>query len=325
MIAYIELLLAGLVAATPATGANGREVADRVVAVIEDDIITERELHAKVAPYLAQLEEIEDPQKREARRRELYLQVLDIDIGERIIARELSRSRDQLGVSEQDIDRAIEEVQRTNGLSREQLQAALYGQSMTWSDYRAKLREQLERARLLQFRVQGRVQVSEADVRKRCAERVGGGGTTQVCAAHILLAVAEGTPEEEVARRRDEARRLRSELVHGADFALYAMKHSDDKAAPDGKLGCFPRGEMVKPFEDAAFALEPGEISEVVRTSFGFHIIKVQERLAVPLASCDSPQALDAMRNELYQHEMERQMQLFIAELRRKAFVEVKL
>jgi peptidyl-prolyl cis-trans isomerase SurA len=304
----------------------GREVADRVVAIIEDEIVTERELTAKVQPFLAQLDDIKDPAKKEQRKKELYRQVLDIEIGEKMVAKEIEKNKDKLGVTEQDIDRAVDERMKYNNMTREQLQAALYGQGMTWAEYRKKLKELLERTRLIQYRVQGKVQVKDADVKRRCEERSRlSAGTSQVCVSHILVAVPPGASAAEVEKKRMEAGRLQSELQNGADFANYALKFSDYKAAPDGKLGCISRGEMEKPFEDAAFALKVGQMSPVVRTSFGFHIIKAYDRITANAGSCDSDTALTPIRNELYEEEMERQMNAFIGELRSKAFVEVKL
>jgi len=103
----------------------------------------------------------------------------------------------------------------------------------------------------------------------------------QIHARHILIEVPEGADEA-----TEEAARKEAELVHervttgGEDFATVAREHSDDRntAAEGGDLGKFSADQMVKPFSDAAFALEPGEISDVVRTKFGYHIIEVEEK-----------------------------------------------
>jgi peptidyl-prolyl cis-trans isomerase SurA len=303
-----------------------RESVDRVAAVIEDQIITMRELEEKAAPYLGQIDAIKDPAKREERRRQIYLQVLDIEIGERMVARELESNRERLGVTEQDIDRAIDEVLRLNRITKDQLQGALYGQGLTWSEYRKRLRDQIERARLIQFRVQGKVTVKDADATRRCEERQQKSGSeSQVCASHILIGIPEGATKEQIEKLRTQASQLQAEVASGGDFAAYALKYSSDKAAPDGSLGCFGKGEMVPQFEEVAFKLKVGEISSVVKTRFGFHIIKVTGRQAAATANCTDEESLNQFKNELYQEEMERQMTSWIAELRSKAFVEVRL
>ena len=104
----------------------------------------------------------------------------------------------------------------------------------------------------------------------------------ELCASHVLVKVAapgaaEGHPEEE-ARRIAQA--ALDELKAGADFAAVAKRVSEDlgSASQGGDLGCFPRGRMVPEFDEAAFALAAGEMSEVVRTSFGYHVIKATAR-----------------------------------------------
>jgi len=104
----------------------------------------------------------------------------------------------------------------------------------------------------------------------------------QVCASHILVKVAQpgssdGHPEAEAKRMAED---ILARLKAGADFAELARKDSEDKgsAASGGDLGCFERGRMLVEFDNAAFGLEAGQTSELVRTSAGFHIIHVRER-----------------------------------------------
>ncbi len=101
----------------------------------------------------------------------------------------------------------------------------------------------------------------------------------QVTAAHILLRVPEDATPEVIQQREDLSKELLKQLQEGADFSQLAKTHSDDKsnATKGGDIGTFGRGVMVSEFEEAAFALRPGQLSEVVRTPFGFHIIKVDE------------------------------------------------
>ena len=312
--------------AAPLASHAAPELVDRVVAVIEDDIITLRELEQKAQPYMAQLDEVKDSQARAQRRLEVLRQVLDIEIGDKIVGREIEKNRDRLGVTDQEVDRTIDGIMRDNNMTRDQMQAALYGQGMTWSEYKKRMREQLERARLIQMRVQGKVQIKDSDAKGRCVERMRQtSGTSQVCASHILLGVPAGASDKEIEDVRLRTSRLQAELANGADFASYALKYSDDKAAPDGHLGCFGKGDMMPAFEQVAFALPVGAVSQAVRTPLGFHIIKVTDRKTTVSGSCDDEQTLGGIRNELYQQEMERQMNLWVAELRNKAFVEVRL
>lgn len=101
----------------------------------------------------------------------------------------------------------------------------------------------------------------------------------EVRARHILIPVAKGAPEAEAKKAEATIRELAAKIKAGADFAEMARKHSQDaSAANGGDLGWFGRGVMVKPFEDAAFALKKGEVSQPVRSEFGWHLIQLEDR-----------------------------------------------
>jgi peptidyl-prolyl cis-trans isomerase C len=101
----------------------------------------------------------------------------------------------------------------------------------------------------------------------------------QVKARHILIRVSPDESDEEKNKALEKARDILKKAKEGEDFAKLAEKYSDDLGSRQrgGDLGFFDRGRMVKPFEDAAFSLKPGEMSEIVETRFGYHIIKVED------------------------------------------------
>ena len=101
-----------------------------------------------------------------------------------------------------------------------------------------------------------------------------------VKARHILIKVDKSATEEEKKKAREKAEGILKKIKAGEDFAKLATESSDDPGSKvkGGDLGFFGRGKMVKPFEEAAFSLKPGEVSGLVETQFGFHIIKVEEK-----------------------------------------------
>lgn len=109
----------------------------------------------------------------------------------------------------------------------------------------------------------------------------------EIHARHILVATEE------------EAKKVKERLKNGEDFATVAKEVSKDSGTEGGDLGFFTRGQMLKPFEDAAFALEVGQISDPVQTQFGWHIIKVEEKRDQPLPTFD--QVKDAIVAQLVQ------------------------
>jgi peptidyl-prolyl cis-trans isomerase D len=115
----------------------------------------------------------------------------------------------------------------------------------------------------------------------------------QVKARHILIAVPEGADAKTDAAAKAKAQGILDQLHHGGDFAALAKANSDDPGSKDqgGELGFFARGKMVPAFEQAAFALQPGQISGLVKTSFGYHINQVEAKQTAhtkPLAEVQS-------------------------------------
>ena len=102
----------------------------------------------------------------------------------------------------------------------------------------------------------------------------------QIRARHILLTVDKAGDPQKAAAVQKEAQTLLEKIKNGADFASLAKNYSQDKATADagGDVGFFKRGAMVGPFEQVAFGLQPGEVSDIVETQFGYHIIKLEER-----------------------------------------------
>ena len=125
----------------------------------------------------------------------------------------------------------------------------------------------------------------------------------QVRARHVLIRLPEDAEAEEEATARERMDAIEKRIQEGADFADVALEVSEDPGSKEkgGDLGFFPRGRMVPPFEEAAFSLEPGAISEVIRTTHGLHLIRVEERQAamvVPFEEVRDEIARDLVRQD---------------------------
>jgi len=135
-------------------------------------------------------------------------------------------------------------------------------------------------------------------------------------AAHIVKNVDEKTDE---ATALAEMQKVEAELAAGADFSELADKYSDCPGR-GGDLGTFPRGEMVEEFDEVAFALQPGELSPIFRTSFGYHIAKVFDRK--PAGALGLQQVRAQIEQTLHRQKQERAVEEFLDRLRAKAVVE---
>jgi hypothetical protein len=160
--------------------------------------------------------------------------------------------------------------------------------------------------------------IGEAELRAEFEERAPG---LRIKARHILFTY----PEEADEAARDSVQALAAEVqsraAGGEDFGALAQEYSQDpgSAQAGGDLGWFQRGRMVKPFEDAAFALEPGEVSGVVETPFGLHIIKLDEREAPTW----DPETADDFRQQLIQQRQQEAVGTYVDSLRESVGLEV--
>ena len=143
----------------------------------------------------------------------------------------------------------------------------------------------------------------------------------QVKASHILIKVDEGASEENKAEARKKIKEIQQKVQKGEDFAELAKTYSEGPSAPrGGDLNFFGRGQMVKPFEDAAFSLEPNETSDIVETKFGYHLIKVVDKQpAKKIAYAD---VQDRINKHLKDQKLRTERQLYFDKLKKDAKIE---
>ncbi len=146
-----------------------------------------------------------------------------------------------------------------------------------------------------------------------------------VKARHILVMVEKSASEEEKHKAKEKAEDILKKIKSGDDFVKLASEFSDDTLSKPngGDLGFFARGRMVKPFEDAAFALKPGEISDIVETQFGYHIIKVDEKKGAEIEPFDTVK--DRINQKLLQDSTRSKITEFIDKAMEDAGVEFNI
>lgn len=233
-------------------------------------------------------------------------QVLD----ELILVRLVEQEADAQGVAvtQEDVDAEIEVIAAQLG-GMEQLEFILMQQGATID----RLAQDIERNVMIHRLIAPQVTVTDEEVRQFFDENEElFAQPEQVRARHILVDT------------REEAEELRQQLLDGADFAGLARAHSKDpgSGAAGGELGWFGRGVMVAPFEQAAFALAVGDISEPVQSSFGYHLIKVEDRVEAQEAVFDDEIA-GRIRDALVEEKVQEQLGPWLQALRIGADVEI--
>ncbi len=182
-------------------------------------------------------------------------------------------------VTDAEVDSRIEQI-KGQFKSEEDFNGQLEKSGMTPDGFREEVRKSIRLENLMDMKTAHISSPTEAESREYYDSNAAQfSNPERIRASHILISVGENDTEEQKEQKRKKIEEIRSELLAGADFAELAAKYSDCPSKDrGGDLGFFARGQMVKPFEDAAFALDVGQISDVVTTRFGYHIIKVTEK-----------------------------------------------
>lgn len=144
----------------------------------------------------------------------------------------------------------------------------------------------------------------------------------QVMASHILVNVPIGMSQQDKENALKKIRGIQKQLADGADFAALAREHSEDStAANGGALGYFMRGQMVGEFDRAAFASEKGEVTDIVETEFGYHLIKILDKK--PLVVIAYEEIADKLKAYLKQQQVQKKVDTFIKDQRKSANIEI--
>ncbi len=307
-----------------ADGAPLALIVDRVVAVVNDEVVLSTELMMRVAPMAFELNKISDPRERARRQAKLSSQVLEEMVNEQLVTQAAAAAK--LDVSSKEVEAAITDLKKQNKLDDDQLAEALRLQGYSMSSYRKDVRNQILRMRAVNTLVRPKVSITEDDVRakfdegKRRASQV-----AEVNLQHILVAVPAGSSKEVQDAARARATQALELAKGGADFAKLAETYSDDPATKNtgGDLGWIERGTIPTEWEIIVFAMAKGETRGPINGKNGLHIFRVSDVKDTKQADFESVK--ERVRNELYRVELDKQTRIWVDELRKKAHYEIKL
>ena len=269
----LSLLLLALLA-LPATAKIIKEI-DHIVAVVNDDVITATELERELQMIKARLQR---QQTRLPPDSVLRKQVLDQMIMEQLQLQEAARIG--IRVDDETVNRVITGIAHENKLTLEQFRQVLARDGFDFASYREQIRNSLTINQLRKQRVESRINVSEREVANFLTNQANRKGhDDDYHLAHILVALPEAASPEQIAAARKKAEAIHQRLQAGADFTQTAIAESN---APDslkgGDLGWRKAGQLPTLFADVVRKLQPGQISDVIRSPSGFHIVKLLDK-----------------------------------------------
>jgi peptidyl-prolyl cis-trans isomerase SurA len=257
------------------TKPSGVVVVDRVVAIVNDEALTQFELDdaRRMVQQQLKVQKVQPP----------AADVLDKQVLERLITqRALLQEAKEGGVKIDDsqVERAIQRIAQENKLSAEEFRKALAQENIPYSKYRDDIRNEMIVQRLREREVDSKVQVSDAEVDQYLATlKAQNAGETEYRLAHILVTVPEQASSEQIESRRRRAEEALRSIKSGADFAQVAAAFSDaTDALQGGSLGWRSGARLPTVFAEAVREQKVGTVSGVMRSAAGFHIVKLLEK-----------------------------------------------
>jgi len=293
---------------------------DKVSAVVNNSVILQSELLTRAMPLIADLDQISDDRERARRAKKLHDQMLDEMIDEELVVQAAVEAK--LEVKQKEIDDAITEIQHQNNLDEKTFKAALAQQGYTMTAYRRDVQRQMLRMRAVSMLVRPRVTVTDDDVRARYdAMSRRSAAVSKVHLHHILIALPQNPSEAELAAAKARAAEVIEKAKAGQSFKALAAQYSDDKntANDAGDLGLIERGTIASEWEEVVFSMDKGEVRGPISGPQGLHVFWVSELVKSDLKPFD--ELKEEIRNELYRKEMDKQTNLWLGELRRKAHI----
>ncbi len=295
--------------------AQAAKAATSKVAVVNGVVITRKDLDRSVDQTRRRFAQM--GQKLEGKSLEnVQGKVLDTLIDRELLYQE--SKKEGIKIPKAKIDKEIEGL-RKKFPDKKSFAKALKTVNLTEKELEAQIRRQLAIKELIDKKVASKVKITDKEAKafydkhpeyfKKPAE---------VRASHILVKVASDADKKKVAAAKKKIEAAQARLKKGEDFAKVAKEVSEGPSSKKGgDLGFFKKGQMVKPFEEAAFAMKPGQTSGIVRTRFGFHIIKVTDKK--PASKVPFKEAKDRIEAYLKQKKVRDNVQVLIASLRKTA------
>jgi peptidyl-prolyl cis-trans isomerase SurA len=297
-------------------------VVDRIVAVVNDEIITLFDLNLAFQPFAENIRALGySPEKERETLFKLRSDLLSQLINQKLTGQETKRNN--ITISEQEIDRAIERIKESRFYTDEDLRAGLAKQGLTMEEYRKVLKEQLLRNKLVNREVKSKIVITEVDIKnyyESHVENYRGEKKYHLWNIFIRISALADGPEKQNALEKMEAVLVR--LKQGQPFESFAVTNPGSPSTPAGAdLGLYRLDELSSQLQDVVKNMRTGEFSSILETDNGYQIIYVQKILETESKSFS--EVKPEIRDILYNQAVDDKYQAWLNELRKKSHIKI--
>ncbi|MEM7540291.1 MAG: peptidylprolyl isomerase [Pseudomonadota bacterium] len=256
-------------------GATPSDELDRIIAIVDQDIIVQSELDEQMLRVREQI--------RQSGGESPPTSVLERQVIERLVLEKIQlQLADEIGVDvpEEGLNQAIIDIARKNDLSMDEFRSILESEGYEFEAFRAQIRQEMTVAELIKEEVGRRVRVLPSEVENYLRnESLAGESSVEFRISHILIEIPGGANDDEARAARSDAQRVLDAIVAGDDFTSLAITRSDGQNALDGgDLGWRKAERLPSLFIEPLSRLQIGEVSEILTSSSGYHIIKLVDK-----------------------------------------------
>jgi peptidyl-prolyl cis-trans isomerase SurA len=313
-----SILVTPVTSAPPPASPTGQNLVDRVVAVVNGDVIMMSELQEAVLLYRREAKEA--PAEAPA---DIQKRVLNRMVEHRLQVQEARR--ENIAVGDDEVQAELDDFVRRNGGDRTRIERQLRAQGLTWEILRRDVRDQLLVRKIRSRRISRRANITEAEVDAYVAtNRSKFEAALKYHPRHI--AVLAQPPDQPAAweRARQEVEAVHARVREGASFGELARFHSKDgSAAAGGDLGWLSRGELQPLFEEPILRLEKGAVTAPIKSEIGYHLFQLEAREELTAETLG--QIRQQARDILIQQKAQERFDEWVDELRRRALITVRL
>ncbi|MBW6484658.1 MAG: SurA N-terminal domain-containing protein [Syntrophobacterales bacterium] len=298
-------------------------VADRIVAVVNDEVITLSDLNRAFEPFMARFEAGYRGNERDKALDEAKRSILNSMIDNMLMEQEAKKTG--ISVPEGEIDAAIADIKKQRNLSEDQFRKLLEQEKLTPETYRKDVRRQMMRMQLIGRDIRSKVVATEGEIGDYYRQhREEYDGKESVRVRQILLFIPKEASPEAKAKIRADLEAIRQRLLKGESFEELCAKFSQGPGAEEGgDIGYIEKGAILPEIESVAFALPLNKISDVIESPAGFHIIQITDRRGAGAKTIELVR--EEIKAKLEKEKMEKRFEEWLKELREKYNVEIRL
>ncbi len=223
------------------------------------------------------------------------------------------------------MEATVEEIKKRNNVTQEDFEKALAREGLTLEAFKKEIEKRILRTRFISVMIKVESKFGDKELLEFYQKNIDRYRSNEVYRpSHILFIIPKEATPEEISRIRKKCEKVLEKIKKGEDFGEMALLYSEDASSKDrGDLGYFKKGELLPAFEKEALRLRLGEVSGIIRTEHGFHIIKLLDRKGgepVPFEEIKEKVKADYMEME-----MEKALRQFLTKLKEKSIIEIKL